>query len=72
MDILSHAPGVPGLFVSCLFSGALSSVSSMLNSLAAVTWQDFCLLSDKTKKVDDQTATLINKAMCEKILNQLT
>ncbi|XP_076087503.1 sodium-coupled monocarboxylate transporter 1-like [Mytilus galloprovincialis] len=33
-------PGLPGLFVSCLFSGALSTMSSCLNSLAAVTWED--------------------------------
>ncbi|ELT89215.1 hypothetical protein CAPTEDRAFT_91387 [Capitella teleta] len=63
MDILSHAPGVPGLFVSCLFSGALSSVSSMLNSLAAVTWQDFCLLNKRAQGLSERSATLINKAM---------
>ena len=64
MDILSFAPGVPGLFVASLFSGALSSVSSMLNSLAAVTWQDFCRLSACTQGMSDNTATYINKALC--------
>ncbi|KAK7096189.1 hypothetical protein V1264_005513 [Littorina saxatilis] len=40
MEVLNF-PGLPGLFIACLFSGALSSVSSCLNALAAVTWQDF-------------------------------
>ncbi|KAK3582997.1 hypothetical protein CHS0354_005637 [Potamilus streckersoni] len=41
MDVLSHVPGVPGLFVACIFSGTLSTISSGLNSLATVTLQDF-------------------------------
>lgn len=41
MDLLSHVPGVPGLFVACIFSGTLSTISSGLNSLAAVTLTDF-------------------------------
>ncbi|PVD36488.1 hypothetical protein C0Q70_03472 [Pomacea canaliculata] len=36
-----NIPGLPGLFISCLFSGALSTMSSCLNALAAVTWEDF-------------------------------
>ncbi|XP_059145998.1 sodium-coupled monocarboxylate transporter 1-like isoform X2 [Physella acuta] len=39
METLGY-PGVPGLFISCLFSGALSSVSSSLNALGAITWED--------------------------------
>ncbi|KAK7096188.1 sodium-coupled monocarboxylate transporter 1-like isoform X1 [Littorina saxatilis] len=40
MEVLNF-PGLPGLFISCLFSGALSTMSSCLNALAAVTWEDF-------------------------------
>ena len=41
MDLLSDYPGFPGFFVAGCFSGALSSVSGGLNSLAAVTLEDF-------------------------------
>lgn len=37
-------PGLSGLFVSGIFSGSLSTVSSALNSLAAVTFQDYILV----------------------------
>lgn len=33
--------GLPGLFVAGIFSGALSTVSSAINSLAAVSYEDF-------------------------------
>ncbi len=41
MDLLGNYPGVPGLFVACVYSAALSTVSSGLNSLAAVCLKDF-------------------------------
>lgn len=41
MQVMGDIPCVPGLFVAGVFSGALSTVSSGLNSLAAVTLQDF-------------------------------
>jgi Na+/proline symporter len=41
MDLLGSYPGIPGLFVACVYSAALSTVSSGLNSLAAVCLKDF-------------------------------
>ena len=41
MDLMSDLPGFPGFFVAGVFSGALSTVSGGLNSLAAVTLEDF-------------------------------
>lgn len=41
IDALSHIPGIAGLFVSGIFSASLSTVSSCLNSLAAVTLEDY-------------------------------
>uniref|UniRef100_A0A8B9GZ87 Solute carrier family 5 member 8, like n=1 Tax=Astyanax mexicanus TaxID=7994 RepID=A0A8B9GZ87_ASTMX len=41
MDILAEFPGVPGLFVAAAYSGTLSTVSSSINALVAVTVEDF-------------------------------
>ncbi|XP_048355100.1 sodium-coupled monocarboxylate transporter 1-like [Sphaerodactylus townsendi] len=39
-DILQNFPGMPGLFVASAYSGTLSTVSSSINALAAVTVED--------------------------------
>ncbi|XP_032405875.1 sodium-coupled monocarboxylate transporter 1 [Xiphophorus hellerii] len=41
MDILAVYPGIPGLFVAAAYSGTLSTVSSSINALVAVTVEDF-------------------------------
>ncbi|KAJ8399567.1 hypothetical protein AAFF_G00409780 [Aldrovandia affinis] len=41
MAILEEYPGVPGLFVASAYSGTLSTVSSSINALVAVTMEDF-------------------------------
>ncbi|XP_033482839.1 sodium-coupled monocarboxylate transporter 1 [Epinephelus lanceolatus] len=43
MDILADYPGIPGLFVAAAYSGTLSTVSSSINALVAVTVEDFIL-----------------------------
>ncbi|KAB5542256.1 hypothetical protein PHYPO_G00089500 [Pangasianodon hypophthalmus] len=40
MDILGDYPGIPGLFVAAAYSGTLSTVSSSVSALAAVTVAD--------------------------------
>lgn len=60
MKTLSVVPGLPGLFVACVFSGALSTLSSGFNSLAAVTWEDFV---KKWSNVTEKQASYITKAM---------
>ncbi|KAK7074679.1 hypothetical protein SK128_016093 [Halocaridina rubra] len=45
VETMGMYPGLSGLFVSGIFSGSLSTVSSALNSLAAVTLQDYVLVS---------------------------
>lgn len=41
MDALGHLPGMTGLFVTAVYSGSLSTMSSGYNALAAITWEDF-------------------------------
>ncbi|XP_040168079.1 sodium-coupled monocarboxylate transporter 1-like [Anopheles arabiensis] len=41
MDVGSKIPGLPGLFVSGIFSAALSTMSSVLNTLAGTIYEDF-------------------------------
>lgn len=43
MDILASYPGIPGLFVAAAYSGTLSTASSSINALVAVTTADFIL-----------------------------
>uniref|UniRef100_A0A3B4G0R8 Solute carrier family 5 member 8 n=1 Tax=Pundamilia nyererei TaxID=303518 RepID=A0A3B4G0R8_9CICH len=40
MDILKSYPGLPGLFLAAVYSGTLSTVSSIINTLAAVTLEE--------------------------------
>ncbi|CAF2418697.1 unnamed protein product [Rotaria sp. Silwood2] len=40
MDVLSNIKGLPGIFLACVFSGSLSTISSGLNSLSAVIIED--------------------------------
>lgn len=42
MDVLGRFPGLSGLFVAGVFSAALSSLSTCLNSMSAVVLEDFC------------------------------
>ena len=62
MDLLSKYPGFPGFFVAGVFSGALSTVSGGLNSLAAVTLEDFVKLFYKSD-LDDIKATRLSKML---------
>ncbi|XP_069118834.1 sodium-coupled monocarboxylate transporter 1-like [Argopecten irradians] len=48
LDVLRSLPGFSGIYISCLFSGALSTLSSGINSLAANTVED--ILGDRVKK----------------------
>ncbi|XP_057371552.1 sodium-coupled monocarboxylate transporter 1-like isoform X2 [Daphnia carinata] len=41
MDVLGDFPGLPGLFVAGIFSGALSTLSSVLNAVALIVLEDF-------------------------------
>lgn len=60
MDTLQNFPGLPGLFVACLFSASLSTISSALNSLATVTMVD---LIKPHYSMTEARATLVSKML---------
>lgn len=41
VDTMGHIPGLSGLFVAGIFSASLSTISASLNSLAAITVEDY-------------------------------
>ncbi|XP_026085864.1 solute carrier family 5 member 6 isoform X4 [Carassius auratus] len=53
-------PGLPGLFVACLFSASLSTISSAFNSLATVTMVD---LIKPHYSMTEARATLLSKIL---------
>nr|XP_061806498.1 sodium-dependent multivitamin transporter-like [Nerophis lumbriciformis] len=61
MDVFKDLPGLPGLFVACLFSGALSTISSAFNSLATVTMED--LIKPHFPNMNESKATLLSKGL---------
>ncbi|XP_058424557.1 sodium-coupled monocarboxylate transporter 1 [Diceros bicornis minor] len=69
LDILQDYPGLPGLFVACVYSGTLSTVSSSINALAAVTVEDlvkrrFRSLSERSLSWISQGLSLLFGALC--------
>lgn len=60
MDTLNY-PGLPGLLVASLFSGALSTASSSLNGLAAIAWETF--LKHKFGHQSEETKENITRSL---------
>ncbi|ELT91924.1 hypothetical protein CAPTEDRAFT_52554, partial [Capitella teleta] len=66
LQVLGFMPGVPGLFIACLFSASLSTLSSGENALAANMLSDLVIpwYKRKYKKdMPDRTGTLIAKGL---------
>lgn len=61
LDILQDFPGVPGLFVASAYSGTLSTVSSSINALAAVTVED--LIKPYFRSLSEKKLSWISKGM---------
>ncbi|XP_046379135.2 sodium-coupled monocarboxylate transporter 1-like [Haliotis rufescens] len=63
LDILGSYPGLAGLYMSSLFSGALSTLSSGINALAANTVADILVVP--LRRSSERTSTIIAKlAVC--------
>ncbi|KAK6638570.1 hypothetical protein RUM43_006837 [Polyplax serrata] len=66
LDTMGNIPGLSGLFVAGIFSGSLSTVSSALNSLSAVTVEDYLKPVFKRLKghsLDESTAVIYTKVI---------
>lgn len=59
MQSLGDFPGLPGLFVAGVFSAALSSLSTGLNSMSAVVLEDFFKGFSNRPLSDRQTAFIM-------------
>ncbi|XP_010197185.1 sodium-coupled monocarboxylate transporter 1 [Colius striatus] len=61
LDIFEKFPGLPGLFVASAYSGTLSTVSSSINALAAVTVED--LIRPYFKSLSEKKLSWISMGM---------
>ncbi|XP_060089353.1 sodium/iodide cotransporter [Heteronotia binoei] len=61
LDIFEKYPGVPGLFLACAYSGTLSTASTSINAMAAVTVED--LIKPSMPNLAPRKLTLISKGL---------
>uniref|UniRef100_A0A336LPX0 CSON011097 protein n=1 Tax=Culicoides sonorensis TaxID=179676 RepID=A0A336LPX0_CULSO len=40
-QVVGHIPGITGIFISCVFSAGLSTISAVMNALAGIIYQDY-------------------------------
>ncbi|XP_035502785.2 sodium/iodide cotransporter isoform X2 [Scophthalmus maximus] len=60
-DIFRSHPGFPGLFLACAYSGTLSTVSTSINAMAAVTMED--LLRPRLVHMSQKKQILVSKGL---------
>ncbi|XP_061681329.1 sodium/iodide cotransporter [Syngnathoides biaculeatus] len=61
LDIFKSYPGFPGLFLACAYSGTLSTVSTSINAMAAVTMED--LFQQYLHHMSQKKQILISKGL---------
>ncbi|XP_068446160.1 sodium/iodide cotransporter [Clinocottus analis] len=61
LDIFRNHPGFPGLFLSCAYSGTLSTASTSINAMAAVTMED--LLRPRLRLMTQKKLILLSKGL---------
>uniref|UniRef100_A0A3B3W320 Solute carrier family 5 member 5 n=1 Tax=Poecilia latipinna TaxID=48699 RepID=A0A3B3W320_9TELE len=69
LDIFSNHPGFPGLFLACAYSGTLSTASTSINAMAAVTMED--ILRPHLLKMEQKKLVLVSKGLCRLILTKM-
>lgn len=70
MDTLGSYPGVCGMFVAGVFSASLSSLSTALNSMAAVFLEDY--IKPLCKKPLTERQTAFTMRLCTVIIGTLS
>uniref|UniRef100_A0A3B4ZAC2 Solute carrier family 5 member 5 n=1 Tax=Stegastes partitus TaxID=144197 RepID=A0A3B4ZAC2_9TELE len=61
LDIFNNHPGFPGLFLACAYSGTLSTASTSINAMAAVTMED--LLRPHLLHMSQKKLVLVSKGL---------
>ncbi|KAM9848881.1 sodium/iodide cotransporter [Aulostomus maculatus] len=61
LDIFKSQPGFPGLFLACAYSGTLSTASTSINAMAAVTMED--LLQPHLVHMSQKQLILLSKGL---------
>ncbi|XP_074490725.1 sodium/iodide cotransporter [Sebastes fasciatus] len=61
LEIFKNHPGFPGLFLACAYSGTLSTASTSINAMAAVTMED--LLRPHLLHMTQKKLILISKGL---------
>ncbi|CAH2293253.1 sodium iodide cotransporter [Pelobates cultripes] len=61
LEIFDHYPGLPGLFLACAYSGTLSTASTSINAMAAVTVED--LIKPRFPQISMKKLTFISKGL---------
>ncbi|CAG2060037.1 unnamed protein product [Timema podura] len=70
MNTLGKMPGIPGMFLAGIFSAALSTLSTGLNSMAGVVLEDFCKphrkkpLTERQMNIIMKTVVVVAGLMC--------
>ncbi|XP_006749640.1 sodium/iodide cotransporter [Leptonychotes weddellii] len=61
LDIFKDLPGVPGLFLACAYSGTLSTASTSINAMAAVTVED--LIKPRLPSLAPRRLVMVSKGL---------
>uniref|UniRef100_A0A8C5K5T6 Solute carrier family 5 (sodium iodide symporter), member 5 n=1 Tax=Jaculus jaculus TaxID=51337 RepID=A0A8C5K5T6_JACJA len=61
LDIFKDLPGIPGLFLACAYSGTLSTASTSINAMAAVTVED--LIKPQMPNLAPKKLVIISKGL---------
>ncbi|CAF1260374.1 unnamed protein product [Adineta steineri] len=65
METFERFPGLTGLFIACIMSGSLSSISSGINSITAVMVEDIWKRLITRRALSDKFQTILSKCICK-------